>query len=170
VNGAFSAILEWWHPDISTALAMRIVDMYNYVLNAIILTPNITVKGLNLFGTRDRVQILEWNAKLPEVVDKCVHEVIQEQVLARPDAEAVCSWDGAFTYSELDRLASTLATYLVHRGIGPEKWVPLCFEKSVSFEKSVLDCICKLADLSEKEMEHCGDAWSFEGWGCICSS
>jgi non-ribosomal peptide synthetase component F len=42
----------------------------------------------------------------------------------------VCAWDGDLTYGELDALSSALAEHLAERGVGPEVFVPLCFEKS----------------------------------------
>ncbi|KAG9375625.1 hypothetical protein A1F94_013763, partial [Pyrenophora tritici-repentis] len=50
---------------------------------------------------------------------------------ARPDAAAICAWDGEMKYGELDELSSRLAGYLVGLGVGPEAIVPLCFEVDV---------------------------------------
>ncbi|CAE7003018.1 Cyclosporine synthetase [Pyrenophora teres f. teres] len=54
-----------------------------------------------------------------------------EQVLAQPNAPAICAWDGKMSYSVLDNLSTTLAGYLVKIGVKPEDVVPLCFEKSM---------------------------------------
>ncbi|KAL4924109.1 non-ribosomal peptide synthetase [Aspergillus undulatus] len=43
---------------------------------------------------------------------------------------AVQSWDGDLTYGELDDLSLRLAHHLVALGVGPEKYVLSCFEKS----------------------------------------
>ncbi|KAL2867724.1 non-ribosomal peptide synthetase [Aspergillus lucknowensis] len=43
---------------------------------------------------------------------------------------AVRSWDGDLTYGELDDLSLRLAHHLVQLGVGPEKFVLSCFEKS----------------------------------------
>ncbi|KAL3431893.1 hypothetical protein BDV09DRAFT_187972 [Aspergillus tetrazonus] len=43
---------------------------------------------------------------------------------------AVSSWDGDLTYGELDELSLRLAHHLVGLGVGPEKFVLSCFEKS----------------------------------------
>lgn len=63
-------------------------------------------------------------------VDRCVHELVEERCRAQPDAPAVCAWDGDLTYAELNAHSSALAAHLVERGVGPEVFVPLCFEKS----------------------------------------
>ena len=59
-----------------------------------------------------------------------MHALVEERCRAQPDAPAVCAWDGDFTYGELDALSSALAAHLAERGVGPEVFVPLCFEKS----------------------------------------
>ncbi len=77
-------------------------------------------------------QVCRWNDEHSIQPDaRCIHDVIADQVLSRPDAEAVCAWDGALTYRELDAIAAGLATTLMGFGVGPEVLVPLCFEKSV---------------------------------------
>jgi non-ribosomal peptide synthetase component F len=124
--------LEWWYPDISTAFAMKVADVFLQVLSNILTKPDSVVGELDFLSERDRKQVSEWNATLPETVDRCVHEVIQDQARIRPDAEAVCAWDGSFTYYELDQLASKLACHLVELGVSQDNRVALCFEKSVS--------------------------------------
>ena len=59
-----------------------------------------------------------------------VHKVIHDRAKARPDAEAVVSWDRTVSYGELDSISTQLAGYLAAEGIGPEDIVPLLFEKS----------------------------------------
>ncbi|KAL1965991.1 hypothetical protein VTN77DRAFT_4931 [Rasamsonia byssochlamydoides] len=130
LNNSLSVFLEWWHPDISPSLASNIAEVYNRMLSNILTKPNSVVKDLNFITERDRKQILEWNAIIPETVERCVHEVIEDQVRLRPDSEAVCAWDGSLTFLELDRVASRLAHYLVELGVRPETRVSLCFEKS----------------------------------------
>ena len=83
-----------------------------------------------LLSEADMLWLEEWNSVVPEQVDRCVHELITERCRTQPDAPAVCAWDGDFTYAELDGLSSALAAQLAERGVGPEKFVPLCFEKS----------------------------------------
>jgi non-ribosomal peptide synthetase component F len=73
---------------------------------------------------------LEWNGKLPQAVEALIHSLIHAQALKDGEAQAVCSWDGNFTYADLDSLSSRLGDYLTTQGVGPEAIVPLCFEKS----------------------------------------
>ncbi|CAN9330998.1 unnamed protein product [Alternaria alternata] len=76
-------------------------------------------------------EIWSWNSAVPQATERCIHELFAEQAKARPDAPAVCAWDGELTYGELDALSTKLAAYLVQLGIKHEDVVPLCFEKSM---------------------------------------
>ncbi|EUC39879.1 hypothetical protein COCMIDRAFT_41693 [Bipolaris oryzae ATCC 44560] len=95
-----------------------------------------TIADINLLSSKDKQQLWEWNAKVPAMVERCVHGLFMEQARARPTAPAICAWDGEttygeITYGELDALSSRLASYLIDLGVGPEVIVPLCFEKSM---------------------------------------
>lgn len=76
-------------------------------------------------------EIWEWNRQVPVPLEKCVYQLIDDQIRVRPHATAVCAWDGELSYQEMDRYAARLARYLVRLGVGPGNIVPLCFEKSV---------------------------------------
>ena len=84
----------------------------------------------SLLSDEDERRIYSWNKLPPQQTSGCVHELIRERCLAQPNAPAVCAWDGDFTYRELDNLSSELAAHLVQLSVGPEVFVPLCFEKS----------------------------------------
>ncbi|KAL3474437.1 Nonribosomal peptide synthetase 13 [Aspergillus californicus] len=67
---------------------------------------------------------------VPPFWDVCVQKVIQDQCQKSPDSLAIDAWDGAFTYRELDEVTDRLARALMLLGIGPERFVPICMEKS----------------------------------------
>ena len=116
----------------STEQAKNVASTFDKILSIILLAPYTAIRDLNFFSERNKQQVFEWNSTPLEKVERCVHEVFQDQVLRRSDSEAVCSWDGSFTYKKLDEITSRLAARLVELGVGPEIRVPLCFEKSVS--------------------------------------
>lgn len=72
-------------------------------------------------------------ASIPDVPpfwEVCVQKVIQDQCRKSPDSLAVDAWDGSLTYRELDELTDRLARALMLLGIGQERFVPICMEKS----------------------------------------
>ena len=72
----------------------------------------------------DEQQLWMWNQRLPPAIDRCVHDLYSDQAKSRPEADAICAWDGVMTYKELDERSSRLATYLVDIGVKPETIVP----------------------------------------------
>lgn len=88
----------------------------------------------------DTQQIWKWNHNVPESLSMTVHDIIKQQVREHPGTEAVCAWDGTFTYQELDDLASQLAYHLKIDDVvsKPGSYVPLCFEKSAWTVVSIL--------------------------------
>jgi non-ribosomal peptide synthetase component F len=72
----------------------------------------------------------KWNSKLPNTVKSCVHDMVKAQVVRRPNAEAIHSWDGELTYKQLDGLSTRLGYSLTGLGVRPGVIVPLCFDKS----------------------------------------
>lgn len=73
---------------------------------------------------------LAFNLEKLEAVEDCVHNIILAQTLGDPDRVAVSSWEMDLTYKELDEKSTQLALYLSNIGVGPEKLISLCFEKS----------------------------------------
>lgn len=79
----------------------------------------------------DLENVRRWSGKPLEGLRRCVHDVVYDQVVAQPDAEAICAHDGNLCYRELDSLSTRLACHLVQtHGIRPETLVPLVFEKT----------------------------------------
>ena len=88
------------------------------------------LRDITILSSADREEILAWNSHLPIVVDSCLHVLIQGRAESHHSATALCSWDGEMSYGELNVLSTRLGHELATRGVGPEVFVPLCFEKS----------------------------------------
>ncbi|PHH90935.1 hypothetical protein CDD83_2187 [Cordyceps sp. RAO-2017] len=82
-------------------------------------------------------EALVWNAKVPEPMDECVHNLIAQRIRERPLAPALHAWDGQCTYQELDEKSTSLALQLAARGVAGTL-VPILFEKSVWLPVTVL--------------------------------
>lgn len=91
---------------------------------------NVTVDQLDLLSAEQRAQIFSRNAEVPAVISSTAHTLIHNQMASHADAPAVDAWDESFTYAELDLLSNRLAHDLRRRGLGPEAFVALCFDKS----------------------------------------
>lgn len=89
------------------------------------------VAQISCTSPEDLDTIWEWNAQVPQSLDECVHTQISTRAARQPKAQAICAWDGALSYGELDELSSRLAIHLQDQGVRRGVNVPLCFEKSL---------------------------------------
>ena len=124
---------SYWSDVLSKAQAGNMASTFDQVLSSIMETQDIEqpIGDLNFFGEESRQQILKWNARLPTTVDDFVHKIFERQARTQPiSTPAVCGWDGNFTYKQLDRLSTRLASHLAALGVNIETYVPICFEKS----------------------------------------
>lgn len=111
-----------------------VADTLAKILASVIMSPPEAALGkVDCLSQSNVDQVCEWNNSCStQAVERCIHNVIADRAFERPYAEAVCAWDGLFTYYELHTVAGRLAARLVQFGVGPEVLVPLCFDKSVS--------------------------------------
>jgi amino acid adenylation domain-containing protein len=87
---------------------------------------------------RDHV-LDQWNrteADFPS--EKCIHQLIEEQVARTPDAPAVAFDSESISYAELNRRSNQLAHYLQSLGVGPDSLVAVCCDRSVEMVVSLL--------------------------------
>ena len=122
-------------------LAERLIHQFGYVLEQLLVVSSDdlrTVGDLDLLSAFDKKEISLWNQRDVPAVERCVHEIIKDNCTIQPKAKAVCSWDGELSYKELHDLASSFATYLSSRGVGPEMLVPICMDKSLWVVVSIL--------------------------------
>jgi non-ribosomal peptide synthase protein (TIGR01720 family) len=124
---------SFWKDKVHPSQARNIVDAYEKMLSSIIMSSDkdVTITELDMMTESSMEQIVEWNAELPPPVRRCVHDVIQEQVLLRPrSTKAIESAELTVTYQEFDEITTRLALHLQTFGVGPESFVPILFEKS----------------------------------------
>src|SRR5271170_2477577 len=87
---------------------------------------------------RNRI-LYDWNqteADFP--LDKCIHQIFEEQVARTPDAPAVLFEAESISYAELNRRSNQLAHYLESLGVGPDTRVAVCSDRSVEMVVSLL--------------------------------
>ena len=122
--------LDYWTDCLSDGHAANVINTFTQALENIIDSPESKVSQLSSISKADQQQIFNWNTNMPEAINRCVHEVVAEQTMLHPLAQAVRGWDADFTYGELENLSGRLASYLSLYGVRPETFVCLCFEKS----------------------------------------
>ncbi|KAK8052216.1 Non-ribosomal peptide synthetase [Apiospora rasikravindrae] len=74
--------------------------------------------GNETTSVEDLTKIWQWNTPVPPALQTCMQDIIADQAKRDPERAALNSWDGDFTYGEVDRLSTSLAQYLVSIGVG----------------------------------------------------
>ncbi|WP_326760221.1 amino acid adenylation domain-containing protein [Streptomyces phaeochromogenes] len=124
---------------LSRAHAERLVGMYRAVLEAMAADADGDAQAVYLPGGERELLLSAAGPVAPSAsVERCVHEVFEEQVAAAPDAVAVVAGDVSLTYAELDARANQLAHHLRALGVGPESLVGVCLERGLDLVPSLL--------------------------------
>ncbi|KAJ5546688.1 hypothetical protein N7494_004273 [Penicillium frequentans] len=130
--------INYWTTSLSDAQALNVANTYVQCLESIMTQIDSQIRCLDIVSESNKAEILSWNSKVPQAIEKCAHHVIQDMATKKPEALAVAAWDGSLSYSKLDQYSSRLASYLVTFGVGPGSLIPTSFEKSVWNIVSVL--------------------------------
>ncbi len=118
----------------------RMATRYKTLLEAVLANPEQRIATLPILTDAERHQILvEWNDTAADYSkDKCIPHLFEEPVDRTPDAIALEFEDQQITYRELNQRANQLAHYLITLGIGPEKLVGICIERSIEMMVGLL--------------------------------
>ncbi|MDQ3952687.1 MAG: amino acid adenylation domain-containing protein, partial [Actinomycetota bacterium] len=119
----------------ATALLERFVAL----LRALPESADRPVGALSALTEEDRATLARFNeTRADHAKERLVHEIFEEQVALRPDAEAVACGSESVTYLELNRRADALATHLADLGVGPDVLVAICCERTISMVAGML--------------------------------
>ncbi|MBW4629686.1 MAG: amino acid adenylation domain-containing protein [Brasilonema octagenarum HA4186-MV1] len=118
----------------------RMAEHFVTLLEGIVTNPQQQISQLPLLSEVEQRQLLvEWNnTQVDYRIDKCIHQLFEEQVQRTPDAVAVVFEDQQLTYYELNYRANQLAHYLQSLGVKPDVLVGLCVERSLSMVVGLL--------------------------------
>ena len=118
----------------------NLADQFNTLLTSAANNPKATISELAILSDRDRQQLLfEFNnTNTAGAIDKCVHQLFEEQVKQTPDRIAAVFESQQLTYAELNAQANQLAHYLQQQGVGPEVLVGICVARSLAMLVGVL--------------------------------
>ena len=118
----------------------RMVGHFKTLLEGIVANPDQRITNLPILTDSELHQLLvEWNdtaAEYPK--DSCIHELFEAQAERTPDAVAVQFEGKQLMYRELNSRANQLAHYLRGFGVGPEKLVGICVERSLEMVVGLL--------------------------------
>ncbi|PIG84732.1 hypothetical protein AARAC_010551 [Aspergillus arachidicola] len=120
------------HHIVPDAQMKRLLQQHSHIMKWVNRRDNVRIGDIEGLCPEDQAQLQSWNSqRAPEIIKRCVHDLISELSRSQPDATAVCSWDGELSYGELEDLSNGFAVQLLGEGgIKPDTIIPLYFEKS----------------------------------------
>jgi len=132
-QGKFIGYFEYSTDLFDPATIERMAGHLRTLLEAIITDSDQPISTLSILTDAERHQLLvEWNDTATDYPkDKCIHELFERQVEQTPNAVAVSFQGRHLTYRELNTRANQLAHHLMSLGVGPEKLIAICVDRSL---------------------------------------
>lgn len=139
-DGLPSAELRYAPELFDRDTALRFLSSYVTLLEDGLTDPDRPVARLRLLPDEElRRMLVDWNdtaADLPHGV--CLHSAFEDRAADAPDALAVIGVDRTWTYREVNEAANRLAHHLRELGVGPERRVGICLDRSAELLVAVL--------------------------------
>ncbi|MBP5973795.1 amino acid adenylation domain-containing protein [Brasilonema sp. CT11] len=118
----------------------RMAGHFLTLLEGIIADPHRTPGELPLLTAAEEDLLLrEWNATAAaHPINRCIHELFEEQVAKNPQALAVVYDNQQLTYQELNQQANKIAHHLQRLGVKQDIPVGICVERSLAAMIAIL--------------------------------
>ncbi|WP_236707549.1 non-ribosomal peptide synthetase, partial [Pseudomonas sp. Leaf58] len=121
----------------------RLAGYFANLLQALVENADRVVGELPMLGQPEQQQMVEsWNhtqAAYPDA--RSIHQLIEAQVLATPDAPALVFGEQTLSYAELNRRANQLAHKLRELGVGPDVLVGIAMARSLEMVIGLLGIV-----------------------------
>lgn len=117
--------------QLSTALVQQIIPHMEVLLQSMIQQPSLVLAELPWLDGPSQQQLLAWGQPAFEGWKNCAaHQLVEQQVLLRPDAIALRQGSVQISFAELNQRANQLAHYLRSQGVGLEHRVGVILRRS----------------------------------------
>ncbi|HEU5199227.1 MAG TPA: amino acid adenylation domain-containing protein [Ktedonobacterales bacterium] len=119
---------------------VRLVSHFQTLLESIVAHPEQRLWELPLLSPVEEAMLrYAWNQpQFPSTEQHCLPDLFEAQVAQTPEAIALAFEDQQLTYAELNARANMLAQALQHLGVGPERLVGVCLERSAEMVIALL--------------------------------
>jgi amino acid adenylation domain-containing protein/non-ribosomal peptide synthase protein (TIGR01720 family) len=109
-------------------------------LEGVLADPERRLSDLPLLTEAERRELLvDWNSTAKDFSeDRRLHRLFEAQVERTPNAIAAVFEEKKLTYRELNARANRLAHYLRAQGVGPERLVGICLDRSLEMMVAIL--------------------------------
>jgi amino acid adenylation domain-containing protein/thioester reductase-like protein len=133
------ASIQYCTAVFKSATIERMAQHFEALCRAIVTSPTDRVRDCEFIGQAEKQVLAAFNdtaADYPR--DKCIHQLFAEQALLRPQQTAVICGGRSLDYQGLMEQSCDLALYLQSQGIGPDRVVGLCMERSMEMMLSIM--------------------------------
>ena len=139
-GGALKTSVEYSTDLFEEKTVRRMMDHYQKLLEGIVANPDQRLADLPLLTESERWQIVdEWNqTEVGYPQDRCLHQLVEDQVERTPEAVAIVFKDAQLTYRQLNERSNQLADHLQKFGVGPDTLVGICVERSLEMVVGLL--------------------------------
>ena len=138
-DGAFRLLLEYATELFDEDRMTRFLGHLGRALAQVATDPDLRLSAVDLLPDAEHTQLARFNATTADLgPDRCLHQLIADQVATTPAAPAVRCEGVELTFAELDRRANQLAHWLAGRGVGPGALVAVCADRSVELVVGLL--------------------------------
>ncbi|HEU4508037.1 MAG TPA: amino acid adenylation domain-containing protein [Pyrinomonadaceae bacterium] len=138
-NGHLHTVWEYNTDLFAPATIERMMKHFEVLLDGVVQNPERQLSEFQLLTGEERAQVLtEWNSTAAYPQDKCIHQLLEQQVDRTPDAIAVVIDHAQITYRDLNDRANRLAHHLRGLGVGPETLVGICVTRSIEMVVGLL--------------------------------
>ncbi|WP_085704955.1 non-ribosomal peptide synthetase [Pseudomonas sp. B8(2017)] len=121
----------------------RLAGYFANLLQALVENADAVIGELPMLGLPEQQQMVEgWNetqATYPD--ERSIHQLIEAQVFATPDAPALAFGEQTLSYAELNRRSNQLAHKLREQGVGPDMLVGIAMERSLEMVIGLLGIV-----------------------------
>ncbi|MBE6048598.1 MAG: amino acid adenylation domain-containing protein, partial [Clostridium sp.] len=117
----------------------RIADNYIKLLSSIVEDVEIKILDIDIISESEKKKLNSFNQNDIEFpVDRCLHQLFEEQVQKTPDKIAVTFEGRELTYNDLNKKSNQLANLLRLKGVKNNKFVAVICDKSIELLISIL--------------------------------
>ncbi|MCG3161077.1 MAG: Linear gramicidin synthase subunit D [Acidobacteria bacterium] len=118
----------------------RMLDHFRNLLESIADDPDRRIAALPMLSeAEERLLLAEWSGSRDDApLDRCLHQLFEDQVERAPDAIAVIFEDESLSYRELNQRANQMARYLRKLGVEQETLVGVCLDRSIEMMVGLL--------------------------------
>jgi amino acid adenylation domain-containing protein len=140
IAGGIRGIWEYNTDLFNETTIDRMIGHFQILLEGVVADPDRRLSEFPLLTESECNQLLvEWNNTALEFSDnRSVYKAFEEYAQQIPQQVAVISGNAMLTYGELNRKANRLAHHLRLLGVGPDKIVVICVERSTEMITAML--------------------------------